>query len=879
MTMRDGPNDRWLRASSLCDEAVKLPAADRQAFLLAACAGDTDLLGQVTSLLDAADRSTDFLERPLLPRAGVLFQKPMDDQSSGIAGRPIGAPDEDSTLTAAASGERAGDIGPYRLLEKIGEGGMGEVWLASQTEPIKRRVALKLIKAGMDTRQVIARFEAERQALALMDHPAIARVYEAGETPRGLPFFAMEHIAGEPITSYADRQRLTTAERITLFRRVCDGVQHAHQKGIIHRDLKPSNVLVTIVGNQPEPKIIDFGVAKATAQRLTEKTMFTEMGVLVGTPEYMSPEQAEMTGLDIDTRTDVYALGVILYELLTGTLPFEPKELRQAGYDEIRRRIREVEPPRPSTRVRTLGARSEEAARNRRTEPGRLASGLKGDLDWIVMKALEKDRTRRYGSPSDLAADLARHLGHEPVLAGPPSAWYRAGKFVRRHRFGVAAAALSVAALVAFGVATAMQTRAIARERDRAERVSSFLVSLFQSSDPAISRGKEITAREIFDRGVKRIDEELKDDPQLQARLLMTVGNVYVRLGLWKQGESLLRKAIASYEHTVGPEAIEMFDARICLSSALEGQHRYKEAEAIDAATLDTWRRRHGEEDQRTLTALHRLGVDYEKQGRLDEAEQTDRKVLDARRRTVGESAMTTLWSMQNLAAVLQLRGRNAEAESYFRQAYEGMKRTAGADHPDTLWIGHNLAGVFWEQKRYGDAEALYREILETRKRVLGPEHPSTQATLSNLSNVLLDDGRIGEAEESLRALLEGSRTVRGTDDPFTLNVLGSLAFALLEEKRYDEGERMLLEAQEGFLRVSGPTNPDTLDSYYNLACFESRRGRLKEAIEWLQKAVDGGFSKAEVMKEDADLVPLRRDPAFKRLLVDARANGSRPQH
>ena len=347
---------------------------------------------------------------------------------------------------------------------------MGEVWLAEQTHPVRRQVALKVIKAGMDTAQVVTRFEAERQALALMDHPAIATVYDGGSTPEGRPYFAMEYVKGEPITSYCDRQRLGMTERLALFIRVCEGVQHAHQKGVIHRDLKPSNVLVALQDGQPVPKIIDFGIAKATTQHLTERTLFTELGVLIGTPEYMSPEQAEVTGLDIDTRSDVYALGVLLYELLTGALPFDRKTLREKALNEIQRVIREVDPPKPSTRVTQMGQASTDAARNRHTEVHRLASELRGDLDWITMKCLEKDRTRRYGSASDLAVDLRRHLDSQPVLASPPSTTYRLGKFVRRHRFGVAAAATLVLLLVAFGATMAVQAQRIARERDRANR-------------------------------------------------------------------------------------------------------------------------------------------------------------------------------------------------------------------------------------------------------------------------------------------------------------------------------------------------------------------------------------------------------------------------
>jgi eukaryotic-like serine/threonine-protein kinase len=378
--------------------------------------------------------------------------------------------DSEATREPDPSKQPRRQIGAYRLLQRLGEGGMGDVWLAEQTTPVRRQVALKVIKAGMDTAQVVARFEAERQALALMDHPAIATVFDGGTTPEGRPYFVMEYVKGEPITTYCDRQRLTVAERLELFTRVCEGVQHAHQKGIIHRDLKPSNVLITIQDERPVPKIIDFGVAKATAQHLTERTLFTELGVMVGTPEYMSPEQAEMGGLNIDTRTDVYALGVMLYELLTGALPFDRDELRRAGFLEIQRTIREKEPPRPSTRVGPPGPASTEAAKNRHTEPKRLVSELRGDLDWITMKALEKDRTRRYASASDIAADIQRHLSDRPVLAGPPSLAYTAKKFVHRHRGPVVAALLLLISLVAGLVGTSLMYVTASREKVRAQQ-------------------------------------------------------------------------------------------------------------------------------------------------------------------------------------------------------------------------------------------------------------------------------------------------------------------------------------------------------------------------------------------------------------------------
>jgi len=496
---------------------------------------------------------------------------------------------DDLTLSIGGTGGVAsGQIGAYRLLQLLGEGGMGEVWLAEQKKPIHRTVALKLIKVGMDTKAVVARFETERQALALMDHPNIARVFEAGSTAQGRPYFVMEYVPGLPLTEYCDKRRMTLKERLELFVQVCDGVQHAHQKAIIHRDLKPSNVLVVEQDNKAIPKIIDFGLAKATGRRLTDNTMFTEIGVMLGTPEYMSPEQADQREQNIDTRTDVYSLGVILYELLAGVLPFEIKVLRAAGLEQILRVIREQEPLKPSTRIRSLGPASAASAERRQEEPKSFIRHLQGELDWVTMKALEKDRTRRYGSPAELSADIGHYLRNEPVLAHPPSSPYRASKFVRRHGWAVAAAVSAVVLLIAFAATMGFQARRIAAERDRAsrqaeaaQRIANFMKGMFKVSDPSQARGNSITARELLDSASKEIDTGLAKDPETQAQLMDVMGEVYESLGLYPQAQPLLEHALDIQRRVHGPRNPETLKSMNDLGWLLIDEGHYAEADKL----------------------------------------------------------------------------------------------------------------------------------------------------------------------------------------------------------------------------------------------------------------------------------------------------------
>jgi len=581
-------------AELIFGEALRLSVpAEREAYLDRVCTGNQALRQELGALLSAHTQAGDFLHQT----------------------RRLSASD---SLT-----EHVGSrIGRYKLLEQIGEGGFGVVWMAEQIEPVQRKVALKIIKAGMDTKEVIARFEAERQALALMDHPGIANILDAGATDAGRPYFVMELVNGIPITDYCDRKKLQTAERLQLFTKVCHAVQHAHQKGIIHRDLKPTNVLVTLHDGEPVPKVIDFGVVKALGQKLTEKTLFTGFQQMIGTPAYMSPEQAELSGLDVDTRSDIYSLGVLLYELLTGTTPFDKETLAKAAFDEMRRMIRETEPPKPSTRLRTLGEKSAEVAWHRRTEPAALSRLVRGDLDWIVMKCLEKDRRRRYETPDALVGDLARHLRNQPVVAHPPGAAYLLFKFMRRHKAALATAGALVALLAAgvvvstwqavratraehvqsFLRAQAEQARANeAKLRQQAEadekkaldeaqkrqQVARFLQDMLQGVGPSVALGRDTTMlREIVDRTARRVEKDLGAQPGVEADLDAMLGRVYCDLGEYTNAAAMHRRALEVRKRLLGSEHPDVATSLNDLGEVLYGQGRWADAEAMHRAAL-----------------------------------------------------------------------------------------------------------------------------------------------------------------------------------------------------------------------------------------------------------------------------------------------------
>ena len=838
--------EAWGKLKEAFAGALERPADERGVYLDAVCGQDNSLRAELESLLSAYENSNGLSKPSWLDS---LQENPLELKT----------------------------IGPYQLIRKLGEGGMGQVWLAQQTAPVQRQIALKLIRAGMYDEAVLRRFQAERQSLAIMDHPAIAKVFDAGATTDGQPFFVMEYVPGLPITDYCDHKRLRIRERLELFIEVCEGVQHAHQKAVIHRDLKPANILVVEVDGKPKPRIIDFGLAKA-ATPLQGQTLFTHMGAFVGTPGYMSPEQADPMDLDVDTRTDVYSLGVVLYELLTGSLPFETNKKRPV--DEMLRQLREEDPPRPSTKVSSDPATAATAAAERGTEPKQLVSELDGDLDWITMKAVERERGRRYGTPSELAADIQRYLNHEPVQARPASARYRIQKYLRRHRIGVAVAGVILALLVSFGVVQAMQLRRIARERDRATRITDFMTSMFKVSDPGEARGTSITAREILDKASKDIGTGLADDPELQAQLMDVMGTVFERLGLYSRSQLLYEQAVETQRRVLGPEHPDTLRTSSNLGWILQRNNHFTESEKLLRQTLEIQRRVLGPESIDTLRTINNLGGTLQQEHRFPEAEKLYRAALDTERRALGPEHTLTLRSIGSLGLVLEFEEHHTESEKLLRDLLDIERRVYGSDRPETLKTASDLAMTLGNQGKYSEAEKLQRETFDTQRRVLGPEHTFTLITAGNLAWTLQLEGHYAEAEKLGRETLDADRRMFGPESGFTLLIAQNLASTLTSEHKYDEAENLLRKSLDIERRALGPDDPQTASAAYGLGCVLALQGRRKEALSLLREAVDHGLPASDDLgiEKDADLQSLHDDPRFAAFVAYAKQRASLAQ-
>jgi serine/threonine protein kinase/Flp pilus assembly protein TadD len=793
---------------------AKSSEAERVAFLDDVCGGNPALRARLDLLLEGQFEAQGFL------KAGA---------------RKVGQPAPPMAEDEAASTF----IGRYKLLEKIGEGGFGEVWMAEQKEPVKRRVALKIIKLGMDTKQVVARFEAERQALALMDHPNIAKVFDAGATDPGRPYFVMELVRGVRITEYCDTNRLSTRDRLKLFSQVCHAIQHAHQKGIIHRDIKPSNILVTRseADLSGVPKVIDFGIAKATQQELTEKTVFTQFRQFLGTPAYVSPEQAAMTSVDIDTRSDIYSLGVLLYELLTGKTPFDSAELLAASLDEVRHKIREMEPVRPSTRLSAL-ARDEltTAARCRGTEPPKLIGQVRGDLDWIVMKCLEKDRARRYETANGLARDLERHLNNEPIVARPPSRLYEFQKTMRRHWVGFAAVAAVLAAL-SIGVVVSWRAETVAKQRlAESETISKFLSELFQSPDPARD-GRTITVAESLAGAAKKLESELANQPYSRAALQSSLAWTYHTLGLDQEAIALQEKVRTYFLTTFGLERRETLRAMHILGILYHEVGRRDEALKLREQVLPLCRKVSGPEHPQTLAAMDGLAVSYMEAGRVDEALKLREQVLPLCRKVSGPEHPQTRAAMEALAVSYMDAGRLDEALKLREQVWALLRKVRGPEHPDTLVAMHALANSYSSQ-RLDEALKLFEQVEGLARKVLGPEHPQTLQAMNDLADCYDKVGRYDEALKLLEQLLPLRRKVSGPEHPRTFQVMNNLAYCYYLTGRYDEALRLREQALALSRKMMGPEHPDTLDAMNNLAVSYLQAGRLEEALKLLEQVL-----------------------------------------
>jgi len=816
---------QWEKIKEIVGAALEREPGQRAAFLDEVCSRDATLRAEVESLLSA---------------------------HAGAGGLSESAFATELADTAQVSKS----VGPYRLLQKLGEGGMGQVWLAEQTAPVRRKVALKLIKAGMYDESALRRFQSERQSLAIMDHPAIAKVFDAGATPDGQPYFAMEYVPGVAITKYCDEKKLKIRERLELFIRACEAVQHAHQKAIIHRDLKPANILVVEVDGKPVPRIIDFGLAKAVTPYFSGESMNTQAGGFVGTPGYMSPEQADPGIQDVDTRTDVYSLGVVLYELLTGFLPFDTAQWKKLRFEELLRHLREDDPPRPSTKVSGARDTSTSNAQARGTEPAQLVSALRGDLDWITMKALDKDRNRRYGAPSEIAADIRRYLSNEPIIARPASASYRLRKYVRRHRVAVTVAAGLFVLLAVFAGLQAVQLRRITRERDRANRITEFMTNMFKVSQPSEARGNSITAREILDKSSKDIDTGLSKDPELQAKMMDTMGTVYRSLGLYSPSEALLSRSLDIKRARLGEQDPETLSTAAGLATTLWNEGRFPDAEKLLRTTIDSQRRVLGVEDPATLRSMSDLAIVFHGQGHDADAEKLDRQIVEIERRVLGPEHPETLTTISNLALVLRDEGgRYAEAEKFNREVLEARRRTLGQDHPDTLRSIANLAFTLQtEGGRDAEAESLLRGVLETQRRMLGPEHPDTLRTIGTLAILLNRSGQRAAAEQLQRDLLEIQRRTLGPAHAGTLNTMSNLAATLVEEKKLQEAEQLGRQTLALQQEKYGTEHRDTLRTMLNLGATLQDEGKLAEAEKMERQCLEVA---GKVLKPGNNIVPM----------------------
>ena len=740
------------------------------------------------------------------------------------------------------------------------------VYMAEQEEPVLRRVALKIIKLGMDTKSVIARFEAERQALAMMDHPNIAKVFDAGATETGRPYFVMELVRGMKITDYCDETQLSIRARLDLFTQVCHAIQHAHQKGIIHRDIKPSNILVTVNDGVPVPKVIDFGIVKATGgQQLTDKTIFTAFEQFIGTPAYMSPEQAVLTSVDIDTRSDIYALGVLLYELLTGKTPFDAGDLLVAGLDELRRIIREQEPARPSMRLSTMpGNELSTTAQRRGLDAPKLVTELRGDLDWIVMKCVEKDRVRRYETANGLAMDIQRHLNNEPIVARPPGKAYVLTKLVRRHQLAFAAAAIVAFTLLAgilvsswYAVRSEVERTKAQEAEAESKAVNDFLqqdllrqAGTDTQADEGLKVDPNITLRQVVDRAAARLDNRFTNQPLVEASIRMTLAEIYDVMGDPVAAQRHAERAVELRERILGSDNPLTLAAMSELCSALTGTGSPTNAIALGERTLGRLQVVLGREHPDTLQCMNYLGMAYQAAGRFNDAVTLLQKCLALQKSKLGPKNGLTLGTQHDLGMTYQAAGRLKEAVPLLEETVSEEKSILGQDHPLTLASMGELAMVYENAGRLNDALRLDEETLKLCKIKLGPDHPNTLALMDNLAAVYADAGQPDKEVALFEETLKLRQAKLGQDDPFTLGSMNNLAWTYQRAGKLDEALRLYQESLNLCKTKLAPGHRVTLAAMNGLAEVFESAGQTNKGVSLREEALK--LSQANLGPEDS---------------------------
>lgn len=863
---------QYARVRDLYLAARERDSDSRTRFLADACGGDEELYAEVLSLLASADCAQTFLKTPALGTDFALEPFPVTG-SSAVGGKPT-----DHSRTDRSQGSTPTNlpesIGQYRILGLLGRGGMGAVYRAEQQNP-QRTVALKVIRPGIESDELLKRFEYESLVLGRLQHPGIAQIFEAGTADTGhgpQPFFAMELVEGQPLTKFADAGALGTRERLALLASVCDAVHHAHQKGVIHRDLKPGNILV---GKNGQPRVLDFGVARATDADIRTTTLRTDVGQLLGTIGYMSPEQVGGDSRDLDTRSDVYALGVVGFELLTGRLPHD---VSGKTIPHSARMIADEEPASLST----------------------INPSFRGDVAVIIHKALAKEKDQRYQSASDLAVDIRNYLSDQPIAARPITTVYQLRKFARRNTSLVTAVVIAFFLLCGGLIHVTIERRRaefaerlaarrlvqVRAEGEKVQAINQFFNDMLASADPN-KRGRDVRVADVLDRAAKGLETRLANQPEIEASLQNTIGTVYVGLGLFADAERFFRAALAKRIDHLGNDAPDTLATKIGLASALNELNKWTEAEDLIRQTLYTRRGQLGPEHERTLDAMNALAAVLQKQGKVKEAEALWRETLETRRRVLPADHPELLVTMNNLAQLLKQLGKPAEAEPLLREALKTQAAIIGEEHPSTLATMGNLAAALKAQKKYDEAEQLGRSVIAIRRRTLG-DHPSLFTAVNNLARLLRDQGKLEEAEPFAREAIEGWRKTLGEDNRLTLIGLNNLASLTLELDRlaeaevlyvellqiaakalpeghwmvsvfhrnyakclaslgrFEEAEPLLLASVENLTAVLGPTHQNTRKTLDCVVEFYESWNKPEEASRWRAKSADESVGQVE---------------------------------